>query len=254
MKKGKKSGNLRGVSPESTAKRNLSSNMTGSCPSHARSAGSGAGESARPLNILLYDSCYTCPLSVYIDVTVDDRLERLIIGGNPSREMLEETKMKLTAEFAELSGNEEAKIFNDVLDSYYKQRGLILGLETSLKLVTSGHFEAAITYLNSNGVKCSVPENEGEISALIARIQSKLKNRLAKFKEISSQYESLSKKGNKPTRRYYNKLLIILSTCEVIKIQLNPQKMTVAEFAEYLNMFNEYQNQLKNRQRWQTRK
>lgn len=251
MKNGIKSRNLPGKLQQLMEKRKSSSNTKDDYPSPAKTAGSRAGESERPLNTSLYevyDSCYTCPLPVYIDATVDDKLERLIISGHPPREYLEAIKMKLVYEFSELSASGESQALADAASSYYKQLCMITGLETALKLVFSGRFEKAIPYLNGSGVKCSLPGNGDELTALIGKIDMKLKNRLAKLKEISSRYEALSAKGEKPTRRNYNKLLITLSTCEAVKIQLNPKQMTVAEFAEYLNLFNEYQNLLKIKQ------
>jgi hypothetical protein len=192
----------------------------------------------------LYDSCYRCPLSVYIDVTVDDKLERLVIAGSPSRAELEEARLKLITEFSELSGNRETQVFNEILNSYYKQRVLIVGLEASLRLIACGRFDAATEYLNKNGVRCSVPGSDEDVNALVEKVQVKLKVYNSNLIKINGQCRPLMKKGEKPTRKYYNRLLITLSTCEVIKMQLNPNKMTVAEFAEYLNMFNEYQNLL----------
>jgi hypothetical protein len=245
----------KGTKPESwpakllklTGKRKSFSNMKGTYPSHVKSAGSKADASERPLNISLYDSCYTCPLSVYIDITVDDRLDRLIISGNPLREELEETKLKLISEFSEIAGGGEMKAYTNVVSDYYKQHNLINGLELSLNLILAGRFEKAIEYLNERGgIKCSIPKSEDELNALVDKVGMKLKNRIVKFKETNSRYKALSSgKGGKPTRRYYNRLLIMLSTCEVVKMQLNPKTMTVAEFAEYLNVFNEYQNHLK---------
>ena len=57
----------------------------------------------------IIDSVYACPLSVYIDVTVDDRMDGLIISGRPTHDELEEAKMKLVSEFTELSGGGEMK-------------------------------------------------------------------------------------------------------------------------------------------------
>jgi len=228
----------------STGKRKLSSNMPEAYQSHARSAGLKAEESEHPLNTSLYD-VYTCPLSVYIDIVVDNKLKGLVVSGNPTPEELENAKLRLMSDFAEIANSGESQAITEVINSYYAQRNAINGLKIALKLVLAGRFEKAIEYLNKNGVKCSAPANEGEFKALIDKIHLKLKNRMAKFKEISSRYKILSKKGDKPTRRYYNKLLVMLSTCEIIKMQLDPKKMTVAEFAEYLNIFNEYQNHLK---------
>jgi len=195
--------------------------------------------------IRLYNSVYTTPLSVYIDITADDKLENLIITGSPTRQQLEEAKMKIVSEFQEISSCGETKAYLDAAGSYYSKLNVITGFEVAIRLLRAGRYEKAIDYLNRNGVKCSAPNNDEEILALIAAIELKLKNRLAKFQEASSKFKALSKKGEKPTRAYYNKLLVMLSTCEIIKMQLNPKNMTVAEFAEYLNVYNEYQNQLK---------
>jgi len=244
MKKEKKSGNWLKRLRKSTGKHKSSSSTKESYPSHVKSAGLRADESELPSNTSLYD-IYTCPLSVYIDIIVDNKLKGLVVSGNPSPEELEEAKLKLMSDFAEMSNSGESQAITEVINSYYAQRNAINGLDIALKLVLAGRFEKAIEYLNKNGVKCSAPANEGEFKALIDKIHLKLKNRMAKFKEISSRYKVLSKKSDKPTRRYYSKLLVVLSTCEIIKMQLDPKKMTVAEFAEYLNIFNEYQNHLK---------
>jgi hypothetical protein len=247
MKKGTKPGRWPGKLLKLKGERKSSLSTTETYPSHVKSVGSKAGALERPLNISLYDSCYTCPLSVYIDITVDDQLDRLIISGSPSREELEETKLKLISEFSEIAGGGEMKAYANVVSDYHKQQNLINGLELSLSLILAGRFEKAIEYLNERGgVKCSIPKGENEFNALVDKVSMKLKNRIAKFKETNNRYKALSSgKGGKPTRRYYNRILIMLSTCEIIKMQLNPKTMTVAEFAEYLNVFNEYQNHLK---------
>lgn len=193
----------------------------------------------------MYDSCYTCPLSVYIDVTVDDRLERLAISGHPSREELEEARMRLVSEFSELSAASETAALAETAAAYYRRMTLIAGFETAFRLVSSGRFEGAAAFLNGNGVKCRAPASAEELESLVKRIRMKLMNHHAKLKEERRQYEALSAHGGKPTRSYYNRLLVSLSVCEAIKMQLNPAQMTVAEFAEYLNLFNEYQHQMK---------
>lgn len=248
MKNGKKSGNLLQGLQKQIIKRKSSSNMKESYRSNVKNAGLKEVALEPRSNILLYD-VNTCPLSIYIDVTCDDnKLRNLIIEGNPTQEELNEARSKLIAEFSELSNNGESQALTEVVSNLYYQRNLILGYELSLKLVLSGKFAKAIEYLNQNGVKCSPPKTDEELEKLINAIQLKTKNRMVKYKEAKSQYNALSSgKGEKPTRRHYNKLLVMLSTCEAIKIQLDAKKMTVAEFAEYLNMFNEYQNNLKMR-------
>ena len=196
---------------------------------------------------VLIESAYNCQLSTYIDMIVDDKLDGIIISGNPLREQLEEAKMKIISEFHEISGGGETKVYVDTASSYYAKLSVIAGFDIAIRLMQAGMYAKAIEFLNKYGVKCSAPTTDEELKLLINMIDLKLKNRLAKLQEASSKFKALSskKKCDKPTRAYFNRLLVMLSTCEVVKIQLNPKKMTVAEFAEYLNVFNEYQNQLK---------
>ena len=194
----------------------------------------------------LYDSIYTCPLSVYIDAVVDDKLESLIISGNPTREYLEEVKIKLVSDFIELSGGGDMKAFIEATSDFYAKRSIALGFDIAIRLINARRYKKAIEFLDANGMNCSIPRNEDEHEKLIAAVGVKFKNRLAKHKEATGKYKDMiSDRREKPTRKYYNKLLVTLSTCEVIKIQLNPKTMTVAEFAEYINTYKEYQNNLK---------
>lgn len=247
MKKKIKSENLLQGLHKKITKRKSSSNSKESYPSNVKNVGLKGERSEYLSNTLLYDDINICPLSIYIDVTCDDsKLNKLIIQGNPTQGELEEARLKLVAEFSEVSNNGESQAYSDVVSRFYYLRSLIAGLELSLKLVIAGRFDKATEYLNQNGLKCSVPETEEEFQKLVKAIQLKLKNRAAKYKEARSQFNALSSgKGEKPTRRYYNKLLVMLSTSECIKMQLKANEMTVAEFAEYLNLFNEYQNHLK---------
>jgi hypothetical protein len=193
----------------------------------------------------LYDTCDTCPLSVYIDLTCDDRLERLIISGNPSRELLEETKSKLVQEFSELVGGGETRAHIEAARNFLYYRNRVAGMQIAVHLISYGRYDDAVSYLNQSGVKCAAPENGERAAALIKELNREAGNLSARLKEKKELYESLKGKGEKPTRKYYNRLLVMLSTCEAVKMQLDRNRLTLSEFAEYINMFNEYGNQLK---------
>jgi hypothetical protein len=68
---------------------------------------------------------------------------------------------------------------------------------------------------------------------------------MVKYKVVEKEYKIFAGKSEKPTRKYFTRILVMLSSCEVIKMRLNPKEITLAEFAEYINLFNDYQNQLK---------
>ena len=194
----------------------------------------------------MYETIYDCPLSVYIDITVDNKLNSLVISGKPTTEKLEETKMKLVYDFTEASGGIDMKGYTSIVGQYHQQLNIITGFDFSIELIKVGRYEKALQFLNANGLNCSIPETADAVDILLKSVEMKYKNRLAKFKEISTKYGELTaKKTEKPTRQYYSKLIIALSTCEAIKMQLNPKQMTVSDFAEYLNIYNEYLNHIK---------
>ncbi len=216
------------------------------CTSSVFHAGKNPGESEHQSNTSYFNSIYTCPLSVYIDVTCDNKLESLVISGRPTTAQLEEARLKLMSEFYEASDNASAQMFSETSRNLFAKRNRIIGLEASLRLILAKRYEYSIIYLNKNGVKCSWPESDEDFKKLVSKINIEIKNSIIKLKIAQAKYDSLhSCNSEKPNRKYYNKLLIILSTCDIIKIQLNPKKMMVSEFAEYLNLYNEYKNYLK---------
>lgn len=249
MKRERKSENWLQRLQKRTTKPKSSLNSKQNNTSSATNVGSKVVKSEKQSNTSIHNDVNTCPLSIYIDVTCDDsKLKNLIIRGKATSIELEEARFKLITDFSELSNQGESKAISEVMGNFYYQRNIIVGLELALKLVLVGRFENAIDYLNKNGLRCSIPETEEEFQKLIKAVQMRIKNRMVKYKEAQNQYKAMSSgKGEKPTRKYYNKLLVMLSTCDAIKMQLNPKQLTVAEFAEYLNLFNEYQNQLKMR-------
>jgi hypothetical protein len=242
MKKGKLVNWLRKLH-EWKAKVKLSSKTTAISQSNVNPVGKKADISETLSNISLYDSCYYCPLAVYIDVVCDDKLDLLIISGNPTQSQLMATAIKLITEFNQLSNESEAKSMTDAAKLYHLNRMIIFCLDACYNLIRAGKYKDAITYLNKNGMSCEEPQNDKERSTLLKTIQHKIKNRMIKYREAETDYKNLTgKQGERPTRKYFNRILVLLSTCEVIKMQLNPRQITVAEFAEYLNIFNEYQN------------
>ena len=108
----------------------------------------------------IYDSCYSCPLSVYIRVVCDQDFEALIIDGNPSLLELKEAWNKILNEYYELSGNMSNRSVN--LKEYYIYRSQIIGFSLCLKLILLGEVGYVIEYLNNLGLRCKLPNNKVE--------------------------------------------------------------------------------------------
>jgi hypothetical protein len=245
MKNGKKTGRWLGFWQKPNKETTSLSNTTENGMLNPKNVTSKEAGREKSSNISLYDTCDTCPLSVYIDVVCDERLDRLIISGHPCQQTLEETKIKLMQEFSTLTGGGETRNFIETTRNFFYQRNRLAGIEIAIRLISSGQYAAATAYLNGSGFKCAVPENGEQADALTKRLQMELRKRADMFRKAKKRYESLQNKGEKPTRKYYNRLLVALSTCEVIKMQLDRNKLTLSEFAEYINILNEYQQHIK---------
>ena len=249
MTKKKKTGNWHVFFRKKKAGTTSLSNTTESCTSNRRSATTKGEELEESSNISLYDSVYNCPLSVWIDVTVDNNLQKLILSGNPSREQLEAAKDKIYREYMDISDDTEMKASSEAYFDFIRKRVIVLGLVMAIDLIANDKFSYSLQFLNNCGISAKEPENENQKADLIKSLELKLKNRQAKLQEAQTRYESLQKKGEKPTRKYYNKLIVILSTCEAIKMQIDAKKLLLSEFAEYLNMYNEYCEHIRAKQK-----
>lgn len=192
-----------------------------------------------------YSSAYTCPLTVFIDLVCDDNIQALVISGTPTNEELEEARISIINKYYEISNNEESSSIYNETRNYYKLRNQITGFEVCLKLVCLERYENCISFLCDNGLKCKAPEDEKQKEKLIKKIDMLLKSKLIKLKESSNKINKKGTKTEKPTREYFNKLIVTISASESIKMPLDKNKLTVAEFAGYINLFTTYQNQLK---------
>ena len=149
----------------------------------------------------------------------------------------------------DLSNDAEIKASSEAYFDFMKKKNIVLGLLVAIELVANDEFTKAAPFLKECGISAKEPGNEQQKSDLLKSLELKLKNRQAKLQESQTRYESLQKKGEKPTRKYYNKLIVILSTCEAIKMQIDAKKLLLSEFAEYLNMYNDYCEHIRSKKR-----
>jgi hypothetical protein len=158
--------------------------------------------------------------------------------------MLQEAKLKLVTEFSELSGNTAMKNYIANSKAYWRQLNVVKGLETAHTLVSAGRIQPATDFMKSVGIPCNENMATEEIALFIER---QIKARIIKLKDARHRMEQRDKNSREQgyTRKYFNRLLTVLSTCEAIHIQLDRNKMTVAEFAEYINIYNEYSTNIK---------
>lgn len=200
-------------------------------------------------SLVKFHTIYTCPLWAYIDFVCDGHTSGIIISGDPTEEEIQATCNTLKMDFHELSSGKSGEGYINSINGLYSKKNTILGLQISLKLVLVGRYEKAIDFLNKNGVKSCIPTTIQDQENLINRITKRIALRTAKLQEATTEHNNSfltnKNKTETPTRKYYNKLLVILSSSEAIKMRID-KNITVAEFAEYINLYNEHCEHLLN--------
>lgn len=187
----------------------------------------------------LYDSCQICPLKVYADVVCNDNLKALIISGNPSNDILEETKVQLIAEFNDACGDPKyTSLLNKQRDILiYKTQ--IIGLAICAHLIAHGNYEQALEYLNQNGM--SIPKNPSSLTdwmKIERKINARIKMLRIKIKEKAKQFNSIAKQnsnGQKCTIQDFNDQLIQISKNVGFRVTWD---ISLLEFAGYLKDYN----------------
>ena len=187
----------------------------------------------------IYDSCYSCPLSVYIRVVCDQDFEALIIDGNPSLLELKEAWNKILNEYYELSGNMSNRSVN--LKEYYIYRSQIVGFSLCLKLILLGEVGYVIEYLNNLGLRCKLPNNKVEENKLIEDIKNKIHERNIRLKKAQADLD-IKESNNKVTKYQFTEQLVGISKWLGFRIGAD---ITVAEYVSYLKNMKEYVEMMK---------
>lgn len=205
-------------------------------------AGLRRGSRGNSCKYSIIDTCERCPLSVYIDIVCEEKLDGLIISGNPPKELLEAAALKICSEFLVLSGGSDRTMELTRRMHYYYS--LILIYSISLNLISMGkHDKDVIDVLNKNGFSCSMPKDEQETAKLISRLKSAISEKKIRMNSEKKRLESLKTGGNtKPTREYYTSTLVMLSKHVGFRLT---KDITLAEYAAYLKDYKEEIQRLK---------
>lgn len=179
----------------------------------------------------LYDTCNKCPLWAYVELVCNNNPRALTVEGEPPESALEDAGISLTAEFSELSGNADASDIHNTMKNIRIYRMHIQILTTCLCFCFNGKTEDARRVLKQ--VDINIP---GDPEDALKRIEGFIKSKSILLKKEIDRYEKLvsGNKGNKPTVKYYNQQLAVLSVHFKFNIDMN---VTLAAFASYLKIF-----------------
>lgn len=200
---------------------------------------------ANPGNYCKYsiiNDCERCPLSVYIDIVCDERLDGLIISGKPPREMLEAAALKICSEFSVLSGGNDKSM--GITRRVYYYHSLILIYLICMNIISSGKCDKdVINTLVKNGLSCSMPNGDEETEKLISRIKSAISEKKIRMNNEKKRLQAIQTGTDvKPTREHYTNNLVMLSKHVGFRLT---KEITLAEYAAYLKDYKEEIQRLK---------
>lgn len=201
-----------------------------------------------------YQHITELPLTRFIDCTVDDNLYALVISGSPSLEQLRQAWAQINLEHADVMGDHEhmlyVSLFRDIkiLETTLAQIHWLVG---QLREVYYVEFANRLNKLLLTHFKFDPADPKKYFDLLTGCI-----NRSKAFKIDLDlkliQFEVLQKsrkeqgEGKKPSREYYQALLITIS--DHAKYQV-PDTITVFEFCDRIRRFNEYCKQVEKMKR-----
>jgi hypothetical protein len=181
------------------------------------------------------------PLNRFIDVVVDQNYAALIITGFPPIEALMASWLQIQSEYADAVEHQEHKLYV----SLFKEIALLtVNLQTinyTVEMLEHGYYPELVPILNKQlSTSFQLDPNDQ------VRYAATLKNWIMRSKALKInldmkqlQLEAMQGKptepGRKPTREYYQSVLITLSNHVKYPVQDN---ITVYEFCDRLKRYN----------------
>jgi hypothetical protein len=185
-----------------------------------------------------YTSCEDLPLNLYITCQVDNDLSALVIEGAPSEEELKSAWENITEEYYDLAGE---SLDTYTLGLYFEVQAMnvkIEVIEQCLSVLKKYYCPDLVEILKQHGYPLKEDETNDQYISALEKIQKRSKVLLIQLQDKFSHLEKIKsskKKGDKITRKYYGKLLAHLS--KFFQFQISSTKVTVSEYAAYLNEY-----------------
>jgi hypothetical protein len=188
------------------------------------------------------------PLSRFIDVVVDENYAALIITGYPPIDELHAAWLDIQGEYADAMGDSEHRLYI----SLFKE-AIVLKTNLDLIIVAVGVLEQTyspelLSRLNKLlNTSYTLDPNDpvkykATLKSCIMRSKAIKINLDMKEMQLKAIQEKEQEPGKKPTREYFQSILITLSDHAKYSIQ---DSITVFEFCDRVKRFNKYCEQVK---------
>jgi len=196
-----------------------------------------------------YQHINQLPLNKFIDVVVDGNIYALVISGDPTKDQLLQAWNDIVLQFADAIKDQESRLF------FQKERELniirlthhqILECIKLLERIYAKQFADMLNRLLGSSFKFNVltaQEYDKELRAAYSRskgIKIDMNLKEMAYEKMKQKFEET---GKKPTREYYQGVLITLS--DYARYPILETTITVYEFCERIRRINYINDQQK---------
>ena len=199
-------------------------------------------------NIKLYKNCNQLMLDRFIQIIVEGDLRLLIIEGEPSNEILQETWQYIYAEYTSLINDDNStEIYKAIRDiNMWKMK--FQRIEMFVSLLSQRPYPLLIIELKKMGYNYTFNHNDiqsykADLNAVYNTAKTlliQISNR-EKDLEYLQKKDSQSKTKEKPIDQFD---MMLISLSEHYKYEVQPHHLTVARFAKMMNRVKEYAKKL----------
>jgi len=176
----------------------------------------------------LYQGCNECPLDVFIDCLVNNKLERLIKSGEASQKELAEAWEKLFIEYCDLSGDKNIKHLIHLSKNIGYLQCRILAARLCVYVLSNRKSDVCIEQLKLMGFNGNF--NEASIADDLKSVIATVKSFEIDLQRKALEYEKLVNEGGKSKLEsgYFDNMLVDLS--KFMGYRLKKNELTVNEF------------------------
>lgn len=200
----------------------------------------------------LYTTIHKLPLQIFIDIIVDEDLKLLIIEGEASEEVLNQTWQNILNEYTEAVSNKEVINKIDETKNLLKKETTIKIIDSMLRIIEIKPCEELFNLLYLFNYPISKLEySEENLKAILPAFLAYYKKDRFEYQLLIKSREEKGKGENKDVKLgydYFNNMITEIGIAFSTSIDIT--KVTTGIFCTYVNKLHKhYENQKKQQQK-----
>ena len=203
---------------------------------------------AKPLEIVttskqLYRSIVNLPLYLFIDATVDEKLNSIVISGYPEQNEIESAWQELLTQYNEAMGDNESRLYFSLHKQILQREIDLQRVNLGVEILRGCYVKEIETFLNGIFFTAITldPEDRESYYRILDTFLNRSKSITLDLDLKRMQYESIKAKNkdkeSKPTREYFISIRMNLSNHAKFEVT---DKISVFEFCQRVQELNKY--------------